>query len=127
MNVIGQPESQTAMEANRNLAELRSRRTLRAMNSEYPQNTNAEVRQEGTRTGRALPDFEHGDLITVSMYEGSSEQPVCTFTGLLDLSPMDDKTAAELNEWEARMLDTIADEEDMSVPEGWDIDEMSGW
>jgi hypothetical protein len=40
---------------------------------------------------------------------------------------MDAKTAADINEWEARMLDAIADEEDMSVPEGWNIDEMSGW
>jgi hypothetical protein len=60
------------------------------------------------------------------MYEGSSEQPVYTFAGLLDLSLMDSKTAADINEWEARMLNAIADEEDLSVPEGWDIDEMSG-
>jgi hypothetical protein len=62
----------------------------------------------------------------LSMYEGSSKQPTYTFTGLLDLSPMDAKTAADINEWESRMLDAIADEEDLSVPEGWDIDEMSG-
>jgi hypothetical protein len=97
------------------------------MSIEYPQDTNAEVRQEGTRTGRALHEFEHGDFVTLSMYEGRSKQPVYTFTGFLDLSPMDSKTAAEINEWEARMLDTVADEEDLSVPEGWDIDEMSGW
>lgn len=96
------------------------------MSSEYPHDANMEVVREGTKTGRALPEFEHSDLITVSMYEGSSKQPVYTFTGLLDLSPMDGKTAAEINEWEARMLDAIADAEDMSVPEGWDIDEMSG-
>jgi hypothetical protein len=127
MNVIWQPEEQAATEANRNLAELCSRRTLRAMSSEYPQGANTEVQQEGTKTGRALHEFEHGDFVTVSMYEGSSKQPTFTFTGLLDLSPMDGKTAAEINEWEARMLDAIADEEDMSVPEGWNIDEMSGW
>jgi hypothetical protein len=127
MNVIWQPEEQAATEANRNLAELCSRRTLRAMSSEYPQGANTELKQERTKTGRALHEFEHGDFVTVSMYEGSSKQPVYTLTGLLDLSPMDDRTAAELNEWEARMLDALADEEDMSVPEGWDIDEMSGW
>lgn len=119
-------EEQAATEANRNLAELCSRRTLRAMSSEYSQGANAEVKQEGTNTGRPLHEFEHGDFVTVSMYEGSSKQPTYTFTGLLDLLPMDAKTAAEINEWEARMLDTIADEEDLSVPEGWDIDEMSG-
>jgi hypothetical protein len=97
------------------------------MRSEYPQGANTEVKQKGTKTGRARHEFEHGDFVTVSMYEGSSKQPVYTFTGLLDLSPIDDKTSAEINEWEARMLDAIADEEDMSVPEGWDIDEMSGW
>lgn len=86
-----------------------------------------EVEQEGTKTGRALHEFEHGDFVTVSMYEGSTKQPVYAFTGFLDLSPMDGKTAAEINEWEARMLDAVADEEDLSVPEGWDIDEMSGW
>jgi hypothetical protein len=97
------------------------------MSSEYPQGANTELKQEGTKTGRALHEFEHGDFVTVSMYEGSSKQPVYSFTGFLDLSHMDGKTAAEINEWEARMLDAIADEEDMSVPEGWNIDEMSGW
>ena len=125
MNVIWQPEEQAATEANRNLAELCSRRTLPAMSSEYPQGANTEVKQEGTKTGRALHEFEHGDFVTVSMYEGCSKQPVYTFTGLLDVSPTN-KTAADINEWEARMLDAIADEEDMSVPEGWNIDEMSG-
>ena len=125
MNVIWQP--QAAIEANRNLAELCSRRTLRAMSSEYPQGANTQVRHEGTKTGRALPEFEHGDLVTVSVYEGCSKQPVYTFTGFLDLSLMESKSAADINEWEARMLDTIADEEDLSVPDGWDIDEMSGW
>jgi hypothetical protein len=96
------------------------------MSSEYPQGANTEVKQERTKIGRALHEFEHGDFVTVSMYEGSSKQPVYTFTGFLDLSPMDGKTA-EINEWEARVLNAIADEEDMSVPEGWDIDEMSGW
>jgi hypothetical protein len=115
------------MEANRNLAESGSRRTLRAMSSEYLQSANTKVKQEGANTGRALHEFEHGDFVTVSMYEGGSKQPAYTVTGLLDLSPMDDKTSAEINEWEARMLDAITDEEDMSVPEGWDIDEMSGW
>jgi hypothetical protein len=126
MNLIWQPEPQAAMEANRNLAELCSRRTLRAMSNDYPQGANTDVKQDGTRTGRALHEFEHGDFVTVSMYEGGSKQPVQTFTGLLDMSPTD-KTAAHINEWEARMLDAMADEEDMSVPEGWDIDEMSGW
>jgi hypothetical protein len=60
------------------------------------------------------------------MYEGSGKEPVYTFTGLLDMSPMDDKTAADINDWEARTLDAIAGEENMSIPEGWDIDEMSG-
>jgi hypothetical protein len=96
------------------------------MRSEYPQDANTAVEREGTRNGRALHEFEHGDFVTVSMYEGGRKQPVHTFTGLLDLSPMDDKTSAEINEWEARMLDAITDEEDMLVPEGWDIDEMSG-
>jgi hypothetical protein len=126
MNVIWRPEPQAAMEANRNLAELCIRRTLRAMSNEYPQGANTNVKQEGTRTGRALHEFEHGDFVTVSMYEGRRQQPVYTFTGLLDLSPMDRETAAEINEWETRVLDAMADEEDMSVPEGWNIDEMSG-
>jgi hypothetical protein len=126
MNVIWQPEQQAATEENRNLAELRSRRTLRAMSSEYPQGANTEVKQEGTKTSRALHEFEHGDFVTVSMYEGRSKQPMYTFTGLLDMSPMDDKTATDINDWEARTLDVIAGEEDMSIPEGWDIDEMSG-
>jgi hypothetical protein len=97
------------------------------MSSEYPQDANMEVEREGAKTGRALHEFEHGDFVTVSMYEGSSKQPVYTFTGFLDMSPMDDKTAVDINDWEACMLDAIAADEDMSVPEGWDIDEMSGW
>jgi hypothetical protein len=96
------------------------------MSSEYPQGANTDVKLERTNSGRALHEFEHGDFVTVSMYERYSKQPVYTFTGLLDLSPMDPKAAAEINQWEARMLDAIAKEEDMSVPEGWDIDEMSG-
>src|SRR5580704_9298798 len=61
--------------------------------------------------GRALHEFEPGDFVTVSMYEGSGKEPVYTFTGLLDMSPMDDKTAADINDWEARTLDAIAGEE----------------